>query len=198
MASEPEFTSVFTGAPSPRPLGISAAAMVNVLPEPASTITESVVLHSSVCAAASPSLNASADKSSPCPVRARIQPLRDRITVSGSSTTVRSTCARSAVLMSVRRSSPYFFASSASSLTTSFFSSFSSPRRPFSPLRSASSAFFSSPSLMPSSLVSWPRRRLTMSSAWRSVNLYFLRSASLAEGWSSLARMILITSSILA
>ena len=36
--------------------------------------------------------------------------------MTGSSTTVRSTCARSAVLISVRRSSPYFFASSASSL----------------------------------------------------------------------------------
>ncbi len=198
MASENEFTSVLTGAPSPRPLGMSAAAMVKVLPEAASTITASVVLHSMVWSSASPSLKVSVARSSACPVRARIQPLRDRITVSGSSTTVRSICARSAVLISVLRSSPYFFASSASSFTTSFLSSLSSPSRLLSSLRSDSRALRSSFSLIPSSLVSCPSRRLTMSSACLSVNLYFFWRLRRASAWSSLARISLMISSILA
>ena len=181
MSSEEELTSVFTGAPSPRPLGIAAASMVKLLPEAESTITWSVVLHSSVCSDASPSLKLKELRSSAWPVRARIQPFCERITVIGSTTTVRSTCERSAVLISVRRSSPYFFASSSSSRTTSFFSSLSSPSRALSSLRSALSAFSSSASLMPSSLVSCPRRRLTMSSACFSESLYFDIRFSLAS-----------------
>ncbi len=56
--------------------------------------------------APSPSLKFTVARSTPWPVRARIQPFFDRITVIGSSTTVRSICARSSVLISVRRSSP--------------------------------------------------------------------------------------------
>ena len=111
--------------------------------------------------------------STPWPVRPRTQPFFDRITVIGSSTTVRSIEVRSSALIRVRRSSPNVFASFSNSLTTNFFKTFSSPRISFRPFFSASSAFLSSFSLMPSSLVSWPRRRLTMSSACRSVNLYF-------------------------
>ena len=129
-------------------------------------------------------------------MRARIQPLRDTITVTGSSTTVRSTAARSAALISVRRSSPNFFASSFSSLMTSFFSSFSSSRMPFSSLRSASSAFRSSFSLMPSSLVSWPRRRLTMSCDLPLGELVLLLQIQLCLGLVFAARISLMISSI--
>ena len=106
MSSEEELTSVFTGEPSPRPAGIAAASSVKLLPEAASTITGSVVLHSSVCKRPSPSLKVSVAGSRAWPVRARIQPFCDSTTVIGSSTTVRSICARSSVLISVRRASP--------------------------------------------------------------------------------------------
>ncbi len=134
--------------------------------------------------------------STPWPVRPRTQPFFDRITVIGSSTTVRSMVARSSALIRVRRSSPNVFASFSSSLTTSFFSTFSSPRISFRAFLSASSALRSSLSLMPSSRVSCPRRRLTMSSAWRSVNLYFSFSLRFASAWSSQARISLMISSI--
>ena len=198
MSSEEELTSVFTGAPSPRPEGMAAASTVKVLPEAASTITGSVVLHSRVCSSASPSLKVRVERSTPWPPRARIQPFCDRITVTGSSSTETSSCARSSVLIRVLRSSPYFFASSCSSEITSFFSSLSSPRRSFSPFLSTSRALRSSFSFAPSSRVSCPRRRLTMSSACLSVNLKRSFNFCFASAWSSLARISLMISSIFA
>src|SRR5204862_6558570 len=78
MSSEEELTRVLTVAPSPRPEGMAAASTVKVLPEAASTITGSVVLHSSVCSSASPSLKVSVERSTPWPLRARSQPFCDR------------------------------------------------------------------------------------------------------------------------
>ena len=112
-----ELTSVLTGAPSPRPDGRSAASSGEALARGGEhdhrvggLALERLQQRVAVLEAQA------ADRSRPWPVRARIQPFCDRITVIGSSTTVRSTCARSAVLIRVRRSSPYFFASSLSSL----------------------------------------------------------------------------------
>ncbi len=94
------------GEPSPRPEGSAAASMLKTLPPEASTLSVSVVLHSSSSMRSSPSLKVTVLMSTPWPLRARTQPFFDRITVIGSSSTVRSTCARSSALMRVRRSSP--------------------------------------------------------------------------------------------
>jgi len=47
MSSEPELMRVFIGAPSPRPEGSAAASTLKALPPEASTVSVSVVLHSS-------------------------------------------------------------------------------------------------------------------------------------------------------
>ena len=47
MSSGPELIRVFIGAPSPRPEGSAAASTLKHLPPEASTVSVSVVLHSS-------------------------------------------------------------------------------------------------------------------------------------------------------
>jgi hypothetical protein len=106
ISSGPEFTSVFTGAPSPRPEGSAAASSVKHFPPAARTVSASVVLHSISRKRASPSLNVTLSMSTPWPAASAHPALlrqdhRDRLL-----DYVRSIAARSSLLISVRRASP--------------------------------------------------------------------------------------------
>src|SRR5476649_2864718 len=109
-------TSVVIGTPSPRAFGSAATGTeytLPLLPKPSSVST---VRHSNAPYSVSPALNVNCAGSWPMPVRARIQPFSEMMTVTGSSTTFCSATAFCASSISVRRASPNCLVSASISL----------------------------------------------------------------------------------